>query len=161
MVRPGDAECRAWYQAHKADFWQAPRLRVRHILIAAPEGTDPHPAAVRAEDVLLELMRPGRPPERFAELAVQLSACASAANGGDLGWIGPGECLEELAHELFHQNDPLHGMGLHPRLVHSALGFHIVEVTGRRQGRYLRYELVRPQIAQRLATLQEGTGGEP
>ena len=42
---------------------------------------------------LIEQMRRGVP---FAVVAQQFSACSSAANGGDLGWVRPGELPTEL-----------------------------------------------------------------
>ena len=77
--------------------------------------------------------------------------CPGGADGGDLGWIAPEDCAEELANELFHQKNPMHGMGLHPRLVHSRYGFHIVEVLGRKQGRQATFDEVRERIAGQLS----------
>jgi peptidyl-prolyl cis-trans isomerase C len=59
--------------------------------------------------------------------------------------------VDELCNEFFHQTDPLHGIGLRPRLVHSRYGFHIVEVLGRKQGRQLPFEEARERIAVQLA----------
>ena len=106
---------------------------------------------VRAEQALLELSRQDVAAGRFAELARELSNCPSGAAGGDLGWIGPQDCADELANELFHQKNPLRGIGLRPRLVHSRYGFHIVEVLGRKQGRQPPFEEVRERIAVQLA----------
>ena len=41
-------------------------------------------------------------------------------------------------------------MGLHPRLIHTRFGFHILEVLGRRKGRQAPYEQVRERIANQL-----------
>ena len=98
------------------------------------------------------------PPERFAELARELSNCPSGARGGDLGWLTPEDCAEELAGELFDENEPLRGMGLHPRLVHSRFGFHIVDVLGRKKGRAIPFEEVRERIAGELAQRSRATG---
>jgi len=63
---------------------------------------------------------------------------------------GEQDCTEELANELFHQKNPMHGMGLHPRLVHSRDGFHIVEVLGRKQGRQASFADARDRIEAQL-----------
>ena len=101
---------------------------------------------------LLELSRARRSTRAVSpQLARELSNCPSGADGGDLGWIGPQDCAEELANELFHQKNPLRGIGLRPRLVHSRYGFHVVEVLGRKQGRQSPFEEVRERIAVQLA----------
>lgn len=151
VVHPTEDECRRYYDARKSHYVQGRQVRARHILFAVTAGIDVHKLAVRAEQALLELTRQGCAPERFAELARELSNCPSGAEGGDLGWLAPDDCADELANELFHQKEPLHGIGLRPRLVHSRYGFHIVEVLGRKQGRQLPFEEARERIAVQLA----------
>ena len=114
-------------------------------------GVDVRKLAARAEQALLELTRKGVDPGRFAQLASQLSNCPSGAQGGDLGWLAPHDCADELANELFHQPLALSGIGLRPRLVHSRYGFHIVEVLERKAGRQPPFEEVHPRIAVQLA----------
>ncbi|AMO24775.1 peptidylprolyl isomerase [Ramlibacter solisilvae] len=154
---PGELECRRYYQSVKPRFVEGRQVHLRHILFAVTEGVDVHRLAVKAEQVLLELMRKDVPPGRFAERARELSNCPSGAAGGDLGWIGPQDCAEELANELFLQKNPLHGMGLRPRLVHSRYGLHIVEVLGRKQGRQPAFDEVRPRIELELAQRSRAT----
>jgi peptidyl-prolyl cis-trans isomerase C len=157
LAQPSDEECRRYYEANKSRYVEGRAVHLRHILFAVTDRVDVSRLAVRAEETLLELMRKDTPPTRFAELARELSNCPSAAQGGDLGWVGPECCAEELANELFHQKNPLHGVGLHPRLVHSRYGLHIVEVVGRRQGKQARLEQVRGRIAAELAQRSRAT----
>jgi peptidyl-prolyl cis-trans isomerase C len=98
---------------------------------------DVHALRVRAEAALMELLRKDVPAERFAQMATELSNCPSGAQGGDLGWVGPDDCAPELSNELFHQKNPLRGMGVHPRLIHTRFGFHVIEVLGRRKGKQI------------------------
>jgi peptidyl-prolyl cis-trans isomerase C len=151
VPRPSLQECERYYEARKDHYVEGRLVHLRHILFAVTSGVDVHALAVRAETALLELSRQGVDPGRFAELARELSNCPSGAHGGDLGWIGPQDCADELANELFHQKNPLRGIGLRPRLVHTRYGFHIVEVLGRKQGRQLTFEEVRERIAVQLA----------
>ena len=148
---PTDEECRRYYESRKAHFVQGALVHARHILFAVTAGVDVHKLAQRAEQALLELSRKDVAAGRFAELARELSNCPSGAAGGDLGWLGPQDCADELANELFHQKNPLPGIGLRPRLVHSRYGFHIVEVLGRKQGRQPPFEEVQQRIAVQLA----------
>lgn len=151
VPHPTEEECRLYYEARKDQFLKGRLVRARHILFALTPGVDVHALSVRAEQALIELSRGKAAGERFGELARELSSCPSAARGGDLGWFGPEECAEELANELFHQKNPMHGMGLHPRLVHSSQGFHIIEVLGRKQGRLAAFGEVQPRIAAQLS----------
>lgn len=145
-----DEECRRYYEANKSHFIVGQALQVRHILFAVTPGVNVHALTQRAEAALLELSRKGVPPGRFEQLAAELSNCPSSAQGGDLGWLAPEDCAPELANELFHQSDSRGGMGVHPRLVHTRFGLHIIEVLGRRKGTLPPFEEVALSIRQRL-----------
>ena len=147
-----DAEsCRRHYEAHRQRYLVGQARHVRHILFAVTPGVDVHRLAQRAEAALLELTRKDAEPGRFEALARELSNCPSGAQGGDLGWIAPEDCAPELATELFHLRDSAWGMGVHPRLVHSRHGLHIVEVLGRRNGTLPPFEAIADRIADELA----------
>ncbi len=145
-----DEECEAIYAAHPQRHVRGQALHVRHILFEVTPDVNVHDLLVQAERALVELSRPGVGPGRFAEIAAQVSACSTGPHGGDLGWIGPGDCEPELANELFEQSHSRWGMGVHPRLIHTGRGFHIVEVLGRRKGRQLTYAEARTDIALQL-----------
>ena len=147
-----DAEaCRRHYEANRARYVVGQARHVRHILFAVTPGVDVHRLAQRAEAALLKLTRQDADAGRFEELAQTLSNCPSGARGGDLGWIAPEDCAPELANELFHLRDSAWGMGVHPRLVHSRHGLHIVEVLGRRNGTLPLFEAIAERIADELA----------
>lgn len=150
VAQPTEEECRRYFEARQDHYVEGRMVNLRHILFAVTPGVDVHALAVRAETALLELSRQGVDPGRFAELARELSNCPSGAQGGELGWISPQDCADELANELFHQKNPLRGIGLRPRLVHTRYGFHIVEVLGRKQGRRLSFQEVRERITVQL-----------
>ena len=150
-------ECRRHYGANKAHFIIGQALHVRHILCAVTPGVNVHALSQRAETALLELARKDVPPRRFEQLAAELSNCPSGAQGGDLGWVTPEDCAPELANELFFQSDSRWGMGVHPRLVHTRFGLHIIEVLGRRKGQLPPFEAVQERIAARLALQSRAT----
>lgn len=149
--QPQDDECLRYYQAHTAQFRIGQALHVRHILFAVTPGINVQALAVHAEKALLELTHKDTPPTRFAELAGELSNCPTSMQGGDLGWIGPDDCAPELARELFHQPHHQGSVGVHPMLVHSRFGFHIVEILERREGTVPQYAEVQERIARQLA----------
>jgi len=154
---PTDAECRRYYEAHKPHFIVGQALHVRHILLAVTPGVPVNALAQRAETALLELVRTDAPAGRFEQLAAELSNCPSSAQGGDLGWVTPADCAPELANELFFQTDSRWGMGVHPRLVHTRFGLHIIEVLGRKKGTLPAYEEVADAIRQRLQQQSRAT----
>jgi len=148
--RPTEEETRRYYDNHASRFVEGARARLRHILFAVTPGVDVSRLAAHAERALLELSHTDCPPQRFAELAGELSNCPSGADGGELGWVVPQEIAPELATELFHQAGS-DGTGLRPRLVHSRFGLHIMEVRERKSGRKAAYGEVRERIASDLA----------
>ena len=109
------------------------------------------PGANRASArALLALSHKAVQPERFAQLAAELSNCPSGAQGGDLGWLTPQDCVPELAKELFELAETSQSTGLRPRLVHTRFGFHIVDVLEVNPGHLPAFEQLKAQIASRL-----------
>ena len=151
LPEPTDEACRRHHAAHPARYRSGERVEVRHILFAVTPGVNVHALTIHAEKALLELTRKDASPGRFAQLAAELSNCPTSEQGGDLGWIGPDDCAPELANELFHQKHSQWGMGVHPRLIHTRFGFHIIEVLERRAGKQPAYAEVRERIAALLA----------
>jgi peptidyl-prolyl cis-trans isomerase C len=109
-----------------------------------------HALTVQAEKVLLGLLGKNVEPAAFEKAAREFSNCPTSIQGGDLGWIGPDDCAPELANELFHQKHGGWGMGVHPRLIHTRFGFHIIEVLGRRKGKQLTFEEVHDRVTMQL-----------
>lgn len=149
--QPTPEEVRRYYEANPQQFMQGQAVHLRHILFAVTPGVNVHALTVRAEQALLELLGKDAPAQRFAELAAELSNCPSGAQGGDLGWVTPEDCAPELANELFQQKHAQWGLGVHPRLVHTRYGFHIIEVLERRKGKLAGFDQVRARIAAQLA----------
>lgn len=146
-----DEECRRYYEAHKTQYVVGQALHVRHILFAVTPGVNVHTLTVHAEKALLSLLGKDVPVDRFAQIAAEMSNCPTSTQGGDLGWIGPDDCAPELANELFHQKQAGWGMGVHPRLIHTRFGFHIIDVLGRRKGKQLTFEEVGQRVAAQLS----------
>lgn len=143
-------EARRYYDAHHAQFTEGQGRRVRHILFAVTPGVNVPALAQRAEAALLELSHSSVSPERFAQVAAELSNCPSGTQGGDLGWLTPQDCAPELAKELFFMGESSQCTGLRSRLVHTRFGFHIVDVLEVNPGQLPSFELLKTQIAARL-----------
>lgn len=148
--QPTPEEAQRYYDAHQAQFTVGQARRVRHILFAVTPGVNVPALAQRAEAALLELSNKSVQPERFAQLAAELSNCPSGAQGGDLGWLTPQDCAPEFAKELFFLAESSQSTGLRPRLVHTRFGFHIVDVLELNLGYLPAFEQLKTQIAARL-----------
>jgi len=99
------------------------QTHARHILIRPDELISEAEARRRLSD-LRERISYG---ESFAELARLHSHDASAANGGDLGWINPGDTVPEFERAM----DKL-GEGEVSEVIQSPFGFHLILVEKRR-----------------------------
>ncbi|GAB2791247.1 peptidylprolyl isomerase [Halomonas shantousis] len=115
--------------------------RARHILIETTPNRDEDQALALAEE-LRQRIQSG---EDFAALAQQYSDDkGSALNGGELGWVRPGQTVpafEEAMNEL--------DVGEVSQPVHSRFGYHLIEVLERRQ-QDVTQEAQREQVRQTL-----------
>ncbi len=146
---PTEEECRRHFDAHKHQFMRGQAAHLRHILFAVTPGINVHALSQRAEQALLSLTHSEAPTGLFAKLAAELSNCPTGANGGDLGWVTPDDCAPELARALFQQTTAW-PIGIHPRLVHTRFGLHIIEVLEQKPGHQISFEQAAPAIGMQL-----------
>ncbi|MBI5919306.1 MAG: peptidylprolyl isomerase [Nitrosomonadales bacterium] len=99
------------------------QTHVRHILIKTSELV---PEKV-ARDRLLAIKRAIDNGANFAEQARSFSEDGSAAQGGDLGWISPGDTVPE-----FEAGMNALQVGQISDAVQSGFGWHLIQVTERR-----------------------------
>ncbi|HMV04101.1 MAG TPA: peptidylprolyl isomerase [Accumulibacter sp.] len=99
------------------------QTHARHILIKVNEVVSESEARHKLE-ALAERVRHG---ESFAQLAKLFSQDGSAAKGGDLGWIYPGDTVPEFERAM---NALAPGQVSAP--IQSPFGFHLIEVIERR-----------------------------
>jgi peptidyl-prolyl cis-trans isomerase SurA len=100
------------------------QTHVRHILIKTSEVVSEADAKHRL-DTIEERLNNGKD---FAEQARQYSEDASAANGGDLGWVNPGDTVPQFE-KAMNALKP----GEISRPVQSPFGWHIIQVIDRRK----------------------------
>jgi peptidyl-prolyl cis-trans isomerase C len=140
---PTDEECRRYYDAHPAESTSGELAMARHILFQVTPGTPVPALRAKAELTLAAL---ARDPSQFERLARECSNCPSAQHGGNLGQLGRGETVPEFERALFNGAYT----GLHPQLVKTRYGFHILAVDRREPGRRLPFAAARAAIAERL-----------
>ncbi|HEY0939808.1 MAG TPA: peptidylprolyl isomerase [Steroidobacter sp.] len=141
---PDEDECRRYYEHNRAHFRSPDRLRIRHILLAAP--ADDVAARLRArtlgEQLIAELRRA---PWSFADLAARHSDCPSKSDGGELGLLERGRTVPEFDRQVFRLQ-----VGLAAFPVESRWGYHVVSIDEIVPGEPLDFAQVREQIANRL-----------
>lgn len=99
------------------------QTHARHILIKTSEQV----SESEAKNRLLEIKRRIEQGAHFEEQAKLYSEDGSAAQGGDLGWISPGDTVPEFENAM-HDLQPQEISGA----VQSSFGWHLIQVLERR-----------------------------
>ena len=99
------------------------QTRARHILIRTKEGISDSDVRSR----LLQVRSRIAAGEDFGELARVTSEDGTAAKGGDLGWLSPGDTVQEFERAMTALQ-----IGEMSQPVQSPFGWHIVQVLERR-----------------------------
>jgi peptidyl-prolyl cis-trans isomerase C len=142
-----DRAIEEYYRAHPDEFTQPERVRASHIQLADRR---------LAEQVLAQVLAAPSDAELFARLALEHSKDAETrSRSGDLRYFvrpaerRPGE--PEVAREIAEAAFSLDRVGdVHPRLVQTPEGWHIVKLTGRREAWHRTLEEARSRIQSRL-----------
>jgi peptidyl-prolyl cis-trans isomerase D len=136
-----DAEIEAYYKEHGAEFEEPKRLRVAHVLVRVPPvgGSEAENAAkAKVEDVI----KRARAGEDFGKLAREVSEDkASAVQGGDLGFVGPGELVAPFEQAAFALKK-----GEVSGPVRTPFGYHAIRVLDVRDGGKMPLKDVTPKI---------------
>ncbi len=141
-----DAEL--YYYLHRDDFFRQEKRRARHILITQNENfvENTRDRAQARIAVIMERLR--RHPERFAEQALKYSECPSSLQGGELGWVQPGDLFPELDHWLFQMKAGSW------REVESELGFHVLWCEEIQPAHTLALDKVMPDLMKQMKQRQ-------
>jgi peptidyl-prolyl cis-trans isomerase D len=144
-VTVSDAEAEAYYREHAAEFDEPKRLRVAHVLVRVPPvgGSDAENAAkAKVEDVI----KRAKGGEDFAKLAREVSEDkASAVQGGDLGFVGPGELVAPFEQAAFALKK-----GEVSAPVRTPFGYHAIRVIDVKEGGKTPLKEVAPKIKEAL-----------
>ncbi len=136
-----ESELEAYYQEHQEEFVQEEQANARHVLIRVAPGASEEEeleARLQAEGIA-EAARAGGD---FAALAATHSEDpGSKDKGGDLGWFGRGQMVEEFEQAVFGAAP---GDIVGP--VRSQFGYHVITVEGFQPRRQQPFEEVREQV---------------
>ena len=139
-------EVRNYYDGHRSEFGTPEERRAAHILISVPANAsqEQQDAARKKSEQLLQQI--SKTPARFAELAKQNSQDpGSAANGGDLGFVGRGVMVKPFEDAVFALKP-----GEISMLVKSDFGYHIIKLIAVKPSRDLPFEEARGDILTKL-----------
>jgi peptidyl-prolyl cis-trans isomerase SurA len=126
----------------------APKLvqtHVRHILLRVSDGMSEASARQKLLDIKQQVAAGGD----FANFARTYSQDGSASQGGDLGWISPGETVPEFERAMNNLQD-----GAVSDPVRSEYGYHLIQVLDRREAEgsaTQQLDIARQAIGQRKA----------
>jgi peptidyl-prolyl cis-trans isomerase C len=149
IAPPADAELRAEYDRDPTRFRSPPLWEVSHILVACdPRDAEASSAAqVRAEGIAAQAHAT---PGTFAQLAKDHSDCASAAQGGRLGQMRPGDAVPEFEHILRSMREG----EVTPRPVSTRHGWHVIRLDALAEGAVLPFSAARAGIAEAMEKLR-------
>ena len=134
-----EEELRQRYEAASQRFLTPEARRASHILIEVGNARTDTEAEVLARDVYERALAG----ESFAELAEAYSDDpGSAPEGGDLGWIEPGDMVEAFEEALFW----LSFSGELSEPVRSPFGWHVIRLEEIREPQGMSFEEARPEI---------------
>lgn len=148
-VQTPDADeesCKRYYLQNLAKFRSPDIYEAAHILIAAPmSDAEAYGRAKETAHSVLSILQ--SEPQRFGELARELSDCPSSESGGNLGQVTAGQTTPEFERAL---------LALQPGTLASApietrYGFHILRLDRCIAGQELPFDIVRDSIASHLA----------
>ena len=118
-----DPELQAYYNAHQSQFQVKEQVKVRHILIAVPAGSDAKTDSAgkaKADDLLRQIKAGGN----FADLAGKNSDDpGSKVQGGELGWLDRGRTVPEFDKTAFAL-----APGQTSDVIKTQFGYHILQV---------------------------------
>jgi len=140
-----EAEARQWYDANRQSLAIPERVEVRHVFIATLEFPA-EKAQAKLAGALADLTAKRKD---FATLARELSEDpGTSGSGGELGWMTRERLPADFA-------GPVFALELNkPALVQTHLGWHLVEVTGRRPAQPRTFEQAKPEIIAALEAVK-------
>jgi peptidyl-prolyl cis-trans isomerase D len=148
FVQPvSEQDIEAYYKDHGAEFEQPRRVQVAHVLVRVPPvgGSAAENQAKAKVEAVIKRAQAG---EDFAKLAREVSEDkANAAQGGDLGLVGPGDLVPQFEQAAF----ALKKGEISSAPVRTPFGYHAIKVLDIKEGGKPSLKEVTPKIRERLA----------
>jgi len=150
IADPTEAEIKAHFEEHSAEYRLPDRAEAQHILIKP--DSDGEQDRETAKSKLLEIRRKIEEGADFADQAAIHSHCPSGKKaGGSLGWVSRRMTVPELDEALFAM-----AVGELSDIIETRLGHHLVKKTGEKKGGQADYDEVRDKIRDFLRHVRRG-----
>jgi peptidyl-prolyl cis-trans isomerase C len=133
-------EVRDFYDKHQDEFKTGLEVRASHVLVSTE---------AEAKDILKRIQQG----ENFSKLAEEFTLDkGTAKKGGDLGFFGRGRMVPEFEKVAFSLK-----AGEVSNPVKSQFGYHIIQVTDRKEGKLRDFEEVKTSVERRLTVEKQRT----
>ncbi|HTM08399.1 MAG TPA: peptidylprolyl isomerase [Verrucomicrobiae bacterium] len=133
-----------YYNLNQKKYVSEQKVRLRHILIAIPEGDkDAEKPALQKATEIRGRIAAG---EDFARLAETYSDGAGSSEGGDIGWVSHGSLLKEIDRVAFGKLN----LGDVSEPIRTSAGLHIIKLEGREGGKQLAFADVREKVREEV-----------
>ncbi|TKI68263.1 peptidylprolyl isomerase [Sulfurimonas crateris] len=134
-----EKEKKDYYDANKEEFAEDESVRARHILVEKESD---------AKSIIAQLkpLKGDALKNKFMEIAKEKSTCASAPEGGDLGYFSEGQMVPEFNDKAFSMKAK--EFTLEP--VKTQFGHHVIYVEDKRPKTTRSFSEVKAAIEQRL-----------
>ena len=146
---PTEAEIRAHFEDHRAEYTRPERVLAQHILIK-PSG-DSAEARAAARKRLGTIRQRVLDGADFSDMASDHSECPSGREGGSLGWFSRGMMVEAFDRAAFE----LEKGGLSD-IVETSFGYHLIYKTDHEAPRPAEFEEARDSIRDFLRHARRG-----
>ena len=140
-----DVECEIYYHMNSDKFHQPELRQLRHILVTINEDYAENSRGESLKRIKEVARQIAAQSASFEDLAHKYSECPTAMQGGELGWLAPGQLfssLESAAHRL--------KPGDYSEIVESELGFHILRCDGIKPAKHPEFDEVKARLKEQL-----------
>jgi parvulin-like peptidyl-prolyl isomerase len=145
LVKVSDEEARKWFDSNQQAIALPERVEARHLFLPTLD----HPSEEAKQKLAAALVVLTEKKKDFTTLAQEISEDpASKGKGGALGWMTRDRLPADFAAALFSLDLT------QAQLVRTTLGWHLVEVTGRKPAAPRTYEQAKPEIFAALEAIK-------
>lgn len=148
-----DSDVASYYEKHKSDYVKPEMVRLSHIFLAAPEGSQDRAAKRQKAEALVKEARGLQPLDfnGFGKLVADASEePRTKALRGDMRYLSLAELGEQYGAEVATAAGSLAQTGQVSEVVETPKGFHVLKLQGRQAALNLNVEQVKTQIQSRL-----------
>lgn len=144
------AEVEELYTKNRDKLVSPLKMKLQSILIRKGDGVDPAVAKKKADDLLAEI----KGGADFTKVATEKSEGPYAAQGGEMGFVSPGQMVKEIDDVVFVMKP-----GDMSGVIETEMGYHIFKVEERQEARplelaeveeFLRAQLYRKKFEENL-----------